>query len=140
MNLDSKASEIPFSSFLYVALAGHLVFGIPAIIGILLLKLLEVKTLILITVLVAIIAIPCTAALAWLISKGSNWVNTPVAITATFSLPARFYPLLFGGFLGFRLFGMIGGIIVMVLFYLLAMVITIPLGKFVSRKVIPELK
>ena len=133
----TKLSDIPFSSLLYVTVAAHLIFAIPAIIGVLLFSLIDVRALFFIFVPIVLICIPISAAFAWLIAKGSNWVNTTEAVTAACSLPGRICGILFGGLLGFRFFGTVGGVIVAILFYLLALVVTIPLGKFLSRKVIP---
>jgi hypothetical protein len=93
----------------------------------------DVKALFFIIVPIAFISIPISAAFAWLMAKGSNWVNTSAAITAVGSVPGRVYGILFGGALGFHLFNTAGGIIVAILFYFLALALTILLGKFLSR-------
>jgi hypothetical protein len=134
--MTTKLPDISFSSFLYATIAGHLIFAVPAIIGVLLLRLMDVKSLFFIFVPIVLISIPISATFAWLIAKGSNWVNTTAAITVACSLPGRVYGILFGGLLGFHFFGTVGGVIVAILFYLLAFVSTIPLGKFLSGKVI----
>ena len=136
--MNNKAQDIPFSSFLFATTAGHLIFAIPTIIGLLLFSLIDAKSLFFIFVPIALISIPISAAFAWLIAKGSNWASksTIAGVIAACSLPGRIYGILFGGLLGFHLFDTIGGVIVAILFYLLAVVLTIPLGKYLSRKVV----
>jgi hypothetical protein len=138
-NKTSKLSGIPFLSFLYAAAAGHIIFAIPAIGGVLILNLTDVKSLFFIFIPIAILSIPISAAFSWLIAKGSNWTNTTSAIIAACSVPGRFYAVLFGGLFGFRLFYTAGGIIFAVLFYFIALVITIPIGTRISKKVIASL-
>ena len=117
---------------------GHVIFAIPAISGILLFKLMEVKALLIIFIPLALLTIPISAGLSWLIAKGSNWVNTAAAITAVCSLPGRIYGVLFGGLLGFHFFSTVGSVILAIVFYLFAVVTTIPLGRYLSSRVIPE--
>jgi hypothetical protein len=138
MSMTTKLRDITFSSFLYVTIAGHLIFAVPAIFGVLFLKLMDVKALFFIFVPIALISIPISAAFAWLIARGSNWQNSAAAIKASCGLPGRIYGVLFGGLLGFQLFGTAGGAILAVLFYLLAYGVTFPLGKFLLNKLIPD--
>jgi hypothetical protein len=133
----TNSPSVPFSSFLHVTIIGHLIFAIPVISGILLLNLTDVKALFYIFIPIVFISIPINAAFAWLMAKGSNWVNTHAAILAVCSLPGRVYGILFGGLLGFHLFNTTGGTIFAILFYLLGLALAIPLGKFMSRKVLP---
>jgi hypothetical protein len=134
-----KVPEIPFSTFLYATLAGHFIFAIPAFVAIILLDLMELKPLFFIFLPIALISIPVSAVLSWLIAKGSNWVSTTAAIMATCSVPGRFYAVLFGGLLGFRVSNTVGGIVLAVLLYLGALVTTVPLGKFLVRRLAPEI-
>lgn len=136
-----KSNGVPFSSFSYVTIAGHLIFAIPAIGGIFWLSLIGVRALFFIIAPITLLSIPITAAISWFIAKGSNWMNTSAAITAACSLPGRFYGVLFGGLLGFHLFskiGILGGVILIILFYILALAITIPLSKFLSSRIISK--
>lgn len=133
-----RVEPVPFASFLYAAAAGQLVFAVPAIVGGLLFDLLEGTAALIILVALALISIPIGAAFAWLIAKGSNWVNTPVAMTAVCSLPGRIYGPLFGGLLGFRLFSATGGVVLAVLFYLVARVATVPVSRFIMNRIIPH--
>ena len=136
--MTTRLPDIPFSSFLYATIVAHLIFIFPIIGGVLLFDLINVKTLFLILALLGLPAIPVSAAFSWLFAKGPNWINTPLAITATCGLPGRMYGILFGGLLGFHFFNSIGGIIGAILFYLLSYVLTSPLSKFISNKVMPE--
>ena len=102
--MTTKLPEIPFITFLSVTIAGHLIFAIPAIMGILLFNLMNVKSLFFIFIPIVLISIPISAAFAWLIAKGSNWVNTSAAITAVCSVPGRIYGIFFGGLLGSHFF------------------------------------
>lgn len=138
--MTTKLPEIPFFTFLSVTIAGHLIFAVPAIMGILLFNLMDVKSLFFIFIPIAIISIPISAVFAWLIAKGSNWVNTSSAITSVCSVPGRIYGIFFGGLIGFHFFNTIGGIVVAILFYFLSLAATIPIGRFLSRKVIPIAK
>ena len=138
--MTTKLPEIPFITFLSVTIAGHLIFAIPAIMGILLFNLMNVNSLYFIFIPIALISIPISAAFAWLIARGSNWVNTSAAITAVCSVPGKMYGIFFGGLLGFHFFNTAGGIVVATLFYFLALAATLPIGKLLSRKVIPIAK
>ena len=102
MSMTTKLPNIPLSSFLYVTVEGHLIFTIPAVIGILLLNLMDVRELFFELVPIALISIPISAAFAWFIAKGSNWVNTNAALRASCRLPGKIYGVLFGGLLGFH--------------------------------------
>jgi hypothetical protein len=135
--MTTRLPEISFSSFLYVTIVAHLIYVVPTIGGVLLFDLMDVKTLSLILAILALPAIPISAAFAWLIAKGSNWANTSAAFTITCGFPGRIYGILFGGLLGFHFFNTIGGIVGAIVFYLLAFVSTSPLRKFISSKVIP---
>jgi hypothetical protein len=138
--MTTKLPEIPFITFLSVTTVGHLIFAIPAIMGILLFNLMNVNSLFFIFIPIALISIPISAAFAWLIARGSNWVNTSAAITAVCSVPGRMYGIFFGGLLGSHFFNTAGGIVVATLFYFLALAATLPIGKLLSRKVIPIAK
>jgi hypothetical protein len=134
-----KITKVPFSTFLYDTLAGHAIFGIPTVVAIIAFSLLGKEPLFFIFLPIALVSIPLSATLSWLIAKGSNWINTPAAIIATCSVPGRFYAVLFGGLLGFRVFNTIGGILLAILLYVGAMLITVPLGKFLLGRLAPEL-
>lgn len=134
----TKIPDFSFVSFLYVTIIGHLIFAIPVLGGIWLLNLMDVKALFFIIVPIALISIPISAALGWLMAKGSNWVNTSATISGVCGLPGGLYSMLLGSALGFRLFSTTGSIIGAILFYILALALTIPLGKFLSSRVYPE--
>jgi hypothetical protein len=134
-----KISEVPFSTFLYITLAGHLIFAIPAIAAVILLDLMQLGPLFFIILSIAIIAIPVGAVFSWLIAKGSNWTHTSASLIASCSVPARFYAVFLGGLLGFRLFNTIGGIVLAIILYLCALVTSIPLGKFLIGRFAPEM-
>jgi hypothetical protein len=137
-NMTTRLPDVPFSSFLYATLLAHLCLLIPFIGVVLLFKVMDVKSLFLILAIIALPAIPLSAAFAWLIAKGSNWENTSRALTVTCGFPMRMYGILFGGLLGFHFFNLIGGIVGVILFYLLAFFSTAPFGKFISNKVMRE--
>jgi hypothetical protein len=86
-----KITKVPFSTFLYATLAGHAIFGIPTVVAIIAFSLLGIEPLFFIILPIALVSIPLSATLSWLIAKGSNWINTPAAIIATCSVPGRFY-------------------------------------------------
>ena len=134
-----KIPEVAFSKFLYITLAGHLIFAIPAIVTVILFNLMQLEPLFFIILPIAIIAIPVGAALSWFIAKGSNWVNTSSSLIASCSVPARFYAVFIGGLLGFRLFNTLGGIVLAILLYLCTLVTSIPLGKFLIGRLAPEI-
>ena len=134
-----KVAGVPFSKFLYVTLVGHFIFAIPTVLVVILLDLMEVKPLLFILLPMTLISIPVSAILTWLFAKGSNWVNTPGAITVTCSLPGRFDAILLGGLLGFRVFNVAGGIILAILLYFGVSLITRPFGKFLIRRLVPEI-
>jgi hypothetical protein len=134
--MTTRSPEIKFSVFLYITGWGYFVFGIPTIIGILLLGLKSVKSLIFIFIPIALISLPLTAAISWLIAKGSNWLNADKTIIAACSVPGRFFGVFLGGLLGYHYFKEIGGIIFAILFYFLYLAISFPLGKFLFSKVI----
>ena len=98
-----------------------------------------VRSLFLILAIIALPTIPLSAAFAWLIAKGSNWEKTSMAFTVTCGFPMRMYGILFGGLLGFHFFSLVGGIVGVILLYLLAFFSTAPFGKFISSKVVPEI-
>jgi hypothetical protein len=134
-----KVLSVPFSKFIYATLIGHSIFAVPAVVAVILFDLMDVKALFFIILPIALISIPVSASLSYLMAKGSNWANTSTAIMVTCTVPGRFYAVLFGGLLGFRLFNTIGGIVLAVLFYLGAMTTTIPLDKFLVRRLAPEI-
>ena len=138
LNTTQKAYDVPFAKFFYAVLIGHLIFAIPTLVAILLLHILEVKPLVFIIMPIAIVSIPIGAAVAWLIAKGSNWANTRSVITALCGVPGRFYAVLFGGLLGFRLFQFVVAIVFIVLFYIGAVLITIPLGRFLTKRLLHD--
>ena len=136
--MTTRLSDVPFSSFFYATFLAHLCLIIPFIGGVLLFSVVDVKSLFLILAIIALPAIPLSAAFAWLIAKGSNWENTSKALLVTCGYPMRMYGMIFGGLVGFHFFNVIGGIIGAILFYVLAIFSTAPFGKFISSKVIRE--
>ena len=136
--MTTRLSDVPFSSFFYATFLAHLCLIIPFIGGVLLFSVVDVKSLFLILAIIALPAIPLSAAFAWLIAKGSNWENTSKALLVTCGYPMRMYSVIFGGLLGFHFFNVIGGIIGAVLSYVLAIFSTAPFGKFISSKVVRE--
>jgi len=137
-SMTTRLPEVHFSSFLYATFLAHLCVIIPFIGGVLLFKIMDFKPLFLILAILALPAIPSSAAFAWLIAKGSNWEKTSIAFAVTCGFPMRMYGIFFGGLLGFHFFNLIGGIVGVILFYLLAFFSTAPFGKFISSKVMRE--
>jgi hypothetical protein len=136
--MTTRLPDVPFSSFLYATFLAHLCLVIPFIGGVLLFKVMDVKSLFLILVILALPAIPLSAAFAWLIAKGSYWKKTSMAFAITCGFPIRMYGILFGGLLGFHFFNLVGGIFGVILFYLFAFFSTAPFGKYISNKVMQE--
>lgn len=136
--MTTRLPNVPFSSFFYATFLAHLCLIIPFIGGVLLFTVMDVKSLFLILAIIALPAIPLSAAFAWLIAKGSNWEKTSTALTVTCGFPMRMYSILFGGLLGFHFFNLIGGIVGVISFYILALFSTAPFGNFISSKVIRE--
>jgi len=136
--MTTRLPEVPFSSFLYATFLAHLCLIIPFIGGVLLFNVMDVKSLFLILGILALPAIPLSAAFAWLIAKGSNWEKTSMTFVVICGFPMRMYGILFGGLLGFHFFNFVGGVVGVVLFYLLAFVSSAPFGKFISNKVMRE--
>lgn len=134
-----KIPEVPFSTFMNITFVGNIIFAAPVVIALILLDLIKIKPLLFIVMPVAGITILVSASLSWFMAKGSNWVNTTPAIVAACSVPARFYAVLFGGLLGFRVFNTVGGIVLAILLYLGALFTTVPLGKFLIRMLAPEI-
>jgi hypothetical protein len=127
---------VPFSSFLLATIIAQLISGIPTIAGILLFNLIDAEALAFILIPIAALSIPISAALSWLVAKGSNWENTTTGITAACGLPGKVYGIFFGGLLGSRLYGPSGGVILAVLLYFVAHFTTIPLGKILTRRIL----
>ncbi|MCP4371445.1 MAG: hypothetical protein GY797_25495 [Deltaproteobacteria bacterium] len=134
--MTQKPPKIPFSSFLYAVLVGHLVFGLPAISTIVLLNLIDIKSLFFIILLIAPISIPVSTVFSWLIAKGSNWENTSSAIVVTSLWPGKFYGFLLGGSLGLRFFGEVGALVLAVMFFLVARFAGVSLGEFLAEKIV----
>ena len=136
--MTTRLPVVHFSSFLYATFLAHICLIIPFIGGVLLLNVMDVKSLFLILAILALPAIPLSAAFAWLIAKGSNWEKTSMAFTTTCGFPMRMYGILFGGLSGFHFFNLVGGIVGVILFYFLAFFSTASFGKFISNKVMRE--
>ena len=132
-----KVTGVPFSKFFYVTMVSHFIFAIPTVIIVILLDLMKVKPLLFILLPIALISIPVSAVLTWLFAKGSNWVNTSGSIMATCSLQGKFYAVLLGGLLGFRILNVAGGIILAVLLYLGITLTARLFGKFLLRRLVP---
>ena len=137
--MEHEAIQIPASSFFVITLVGHLIFAIPAIIIILVLELLQVKALLFIALPTMLIFVPGGAYFSWLMAKGSNWVNTRTAVIASSVFSGRFFSVLVGGLLGYRLYGIIGGVLFVIPFFIGANVIGKVLGEFFVDRFIPEL-
>ena len=137
-SMTTRLPDIPFYSFLYATFLAHLCLIIPIISGVLLFHVIDVKSLFLILAIIALPAIPLSAAFAWLIAKGSNWENTSKALLVTCGYPMRMYGIIFGGLLGYHFFNIVGGIIGVILFYVLVFFSTAPFGKFISSKAVRE--
>jgi hypothetical protein len=139
MSMVEKVPEVPFSTFINITFVGNFIFAAPVVIALILLDLVKIKPLLFIILPIALITIPISASLSWLIAKGSNWANTTPAIIAACSVPGRFYAVLFGYLLGFRAFNTVGGIVLAILVYPCALFTTVRLGKFLIRMLAPEI-
>lgn len=129
--------DIPFSVFLYATLIGHLAYAVPTIASFLLFDLMDIKLVLFAILLYAIVTIPLSAGLVWLIGKGSNWTNAPAALVIACSWPATTYGIFLGGWLGYRLFGTLGSGVGAVLVLIVALIIRIPLGKWITVRFLP---
>ena len=159
-----ETPKIPFSTFLYAALVGYFAFAIPAIIILILLKLMEIKPLLFFIALpITIIFITVSAVLSWLFAKSSNWVkvsaalkfvitaligsswsdsnraNASTAIMGTCIFPGGFFGFLLGLLIGTHLFSGVWGFLFIAPVYLGVSVLAVILGKFLAKKLLPEL-
>ena len=110
--------EIPFSTFLAATVIGHLVYALPTLGVILIFGGTDAKPLTWIVLFVDVASILIGAPFTWLMAKGSNWVNASTGLVVAGSMPAAFHAILLGDWLGFRLFGAVGGGIGAILLFL----------------------
>ncbi len=137
--MEHDALDIPLSTFFVVSIVGQLVFTLPASIIILVFKLLQFDAFVFIALPTVLISVPLVAYFSWLLAKGSNWVNTKSAVIVSSIFPGRFFSVLVGGLLGYRLYGIAGGVLLTVLFFFGANIIGKNLGEQLVKKLMPEL-
>jgi hypothetical protein len=136
--MERETPAIPLSTFFVITIVGQLVFTIPAIMIVLVFKLLQFDALLFIALPTIIIAIPVIAYFSWLLAKGSNWVNTKSAVIVSCIFPGRFFGVLVGGLLGYRLYGIVGGALLTILFFFGVNYVGRHLGELLVNKFIPE--
>ena len=102
---------IPYRKFLKLAVIEHAVFALPVLSILLIVQAIPFYAVLLFLFAISILGIPLSAGITWLIAKGSNWVNARAAIIANGIYPGQVYVMLLGGMVGFRQWGVIGGII-----------------------------
>ena len=127
--------QVSFTTFFLLASAEHLAFALPSLAIILLLHLLEIQAA-LFLFLVFIISSPIAALIAWLIAKGSNWMNTAASIKAIGAMAGQLYGLLLGGLFGARFFSPIGTLLTAGLFFALGIFAGIGLGSVAANRLI----
>jgi hypothetical protein len=137
MSMTEKLPDIPFSLFVNMSVVGHFIFAVPAISSILFIKVMDVTTSLCVFFPIIILSIFISATFTWLIAKGSNWENTPIAIKTLCALPS-IYGGLFGGVIGSHFFGTLGSLLLAIVFVFIAFVVAIPLSKHFYDKIVSE--
>ena len=137
--MNREAVQVPLSTFFVITIISQLVFTIPAVIIILVFNLLQLEAFLFIALPTILISIPIGAYFSWLMAKGSNWVNTKAAVVVSSIFPGRFFGVLLGGLLGYRFYGMIGGALFIILFFLGTNLLGRFLGELLVEKLIPEM-
>jgi hypothetical protein len=130
-------AEVPFRKFFYVTVLAHIVYAVPTVVVLLFFDSKNGRPVLFILLILAVIKIPVVTAMAWLLAKGSNWVNTSYAMMVIGGVTATLYGVVLGGWLSFRLFGTVGGVIGAIVFYLVARATGIRLGKLLANKFLP---
>ena len=137
MNTTKKSPDIPFSSFVNMSVVGHVIFAVPAVGSILFLKVMSAIASICVFFPFIMMSIFIGAAFTWLIAKGSNWENTPIAIKTLCALPS-FYGGLFGVLIGSHFFGTLGSFLFAIVFMYIALLVGISLSKHFCDKIYSE--
>jgi hypothetical protein len=122
--LTTKENQpVTIRKYFKASILGIVIFAIPAIIFMMVINLLNSNILIIIS-LITLIEFPITSIIMWLIAKGSNWQNTKIGLITAFIFPSRIYSILVGGLVGFRIAGLVGGILgSIILFFLIRIII-----------------
>ena len=97
-----SALAIPFRKIFELAVIEHAVFALPVLSMLMIVQAIDFYAVLLFFFAFSILGIPHSAGFAWLMAKGSNWVNARGAIIANGILPGQVYGLLLGGMVGFR--------------------------------------
>ena len=136
LDMAKDLPDVPFRIFLYATLVAHIVHAVPTVVVLLFFDSTTAMPLLFILLILAVIKIPVVAAMTWLLAKGSNWVNSSLAMIVICRVAAMLYCVLIGAWLGFRLFGTAGGVIGAILLYLLARITSRRLGKLLTQKLL----
>ena len=135
--MTEKSPDIPFSSFVNVSVVGHFIFAVPAISSILFLKVMDAIASLCVFFPIIITSIFVGAAFTWLMAKGSNWENTPIAIKTLCAL-LSIYGGIFGGVIGSHFFGALGSLLSAIVFMLIALVVAFLLSRHFYHKIRSE--
>ena len=79
-------------------------------------------------VILYILPIPINAIILWLIAKGSDWVNLGASMKASGAIPGGLTGVLLGGFVGFSVLGLWGGILLAVSLFIFGQAVGARLG------------
>jgi hypothetical protein len=81
-----------------------------------------------------VLSSPILSLIAWLIAKGSNWVNTVSSIKAAGAVSGQLCGAVFGGFMGSHFWGIVGLILMTVVFFGLGTLAGIVLGGWIANR------
>lgn len=130
----NRALEIPARKFMVLAAIEHTIFAVPVLGVLWITRIIPADFSLSLILIFSVLGAPLSAGIAWLIARGSSWVNTRAAIIACGVFPGQVYGLLFGGMLGYHFGGEINGIILAIGFWVAGAWAGAKMAEFLYRR------
>ncbi len=128
---------IPFRNLLGFVVVEHAVFALPVLTLLVLFRFIPFEVALFLIAVFSVVVVPTSAGMAYLIAKGSNWVNTRAAVMASGVLPGQIYGLLFGGLVGYHLWKTPGGLIGAIICFGLGSLAGAKVAQYLVEKELP---
>jgi hypothetical protein len=128
--MSASRLEVRYWEIFILLSAVNLTFATPVFTSFLIIGRLDPFAILFLVLFWSIMAIPIGSWLVWLISKGSNWMNTKAAVSAGGAIFGQYYAVLLGGFLGFDWLNQLGAIVCMIIFFIIGMLLGIKMSVY----------
>jgi hypothetical protein len=115
----------------------HGIFAIPVLVLFVLLQRLPLNFFLILFVIFSGLGIPFSAGMAYMIAKGSNWINTRTSVIALGVFPGQIYGFLFGGSVGYYIWNSAGGVVGAIICFVLGSMAGARIAQYLLNRELP---